>query len=197
MAPCAAPAASWATLRHRIVGRHGEKRRIWLHALDVRERIGGLARPRVVVLAHYYGLQFIGVPDLPDDSNWLFISDLSGRDRFRHAHSLGGHSGDRLCTKVFLFYTDVVRLLLSPVFRFVSHGLVHGAVHPGEGIWHFLSALLVGMQHESCSATGSLMITNDFGFPLGSVGPKPAIVISLRMRPWLSRKTLLCVFREM
>src|SRR2546430_8849559 len=41
----------------------------------------------------------------------------------------------------------------------------------------------------------SLMTTNDFGCSEVARGPNPVSVISLRMRPWLSRKTLVCVFR--
>ncbi|PYU12800.1 MAG: hypothetical protein DMG37_12410 [Acidobacteria bacterium] len=61
----------------------------------------------------------------------------------------------------------------------------------------FSAVLWSGCNMKVTRATGSLMTTNDFGCSEVARGPNPVSVISLRMRPWLSRKTLVCVFRVM
>ena len=61
----------------------------------------------------------------------------------------------------------------------------------------FSAILWSGCNMKVTRATGSLMTTNDFGCSEVARGPNPVSAISLRMRPWLSRKTLVCVFRVM
>src|SRR6202521_124947 len=71
----------------------------------------------------------------------------------------------------------------------------NGPFIPANGL-PICSAVFVSVcRMKLVPATGSLMNTNDFGCPEVANGPIAGNVISLRKRPWLSRKRFVSVFR--
>src|SRR2546422_3599745 len=70
-----------SSLCHRVVRRHGEERRSWRRALNIRQRVGRIAKARIAPLAHHHHLQIIGIPMLGYDGNRFFVSDLPRGNR--------------------------------------------------------------------------------------------------------------------
>jgi len=66
-----------SALCHCVVRRHGEERSGRFLPLNVRQRIGRIAKARIAALAHHHDLQIIGVPMLGYDGDRFFVSDLS------------------------------------------------------------------------------------------------------------------------
>src|SRR5215472_12451256 len=99
--------ASGAAFLYGIVRRHAKQRRRRLLPLDICQRIGCVAKPRVAVLAHHHQLQIWGVPPLGYDADGFVVTDLPCRNGPRVTRSFGVHAIDflrseRLLLHVFL-----------------------------------------------------------------------------------------------
>src|SRR6267378_3856809 len=105
------------TLCHRVVRRHGEERSGRFLPLNIRQRVGRIAKAWIAALAHHHDLQIIGVPMLGYDGDRFFVSDLSRGNRMGDARSLRAHAGDHLRTQVLLFQRAVGDGLLLVIFH--------------------------------------------------------------------------------
>src|SRR6266566_1687722 len=148
--PRAMPAGS--ALRHLVIRWHLEKRRIRLRPLNIRQRVGAIAKTRIAPLAHHHHLQIIGIPMLGHDGNRFFISDLSRGDGVSNSRSLRAHASNRLRSQLFFFQVTAGNRLLLPVLHLAPahtpHLTVRRAFHRSKVLRHLLGRLCVGVQDE-------------------------------------------------
>src|SRR6202158_914548 len=139
-----------STLCHRVVQRHGEERSGRFLPLDIRQRVGRIAKARIAALAHHHDLQIIGVPMLGYDGDRFFVSDLSRGNRMGDARSLRTHARDHLRAQVLLFQ----RALRDGLLMVMLHLALYRVFHVAKWRPHLFRRFLAGVQDEIAARHG-------------------------------------------
>src|SRR6202158_518150 len=137
-------------LCHRVVRRHGEERSGRFLPLDIRQRVGRIAKARIAPLAHQHDLQIIGVPMLGYDGDRFFVSDLSRGNRMGDARSLRTHARDHLRAQVLLFQ----RALRDGLLMVMLHLALYRVFHVAKWRPHLFRRFLAGVQDEIAARHG-------------------------------------------
>src|SRR5467141_151568 len=139
-----------SALCHCVVRRHGEERSGRFLPLNVRQRIGRIAKARIAALAHHHDLQIIGVPMLGYDGDRFFVSDLSRGNRMGDARALCAHAGDHLRAQVVLFQ----RALRDGLLMVMLHLALYRVFHLAKWRIHLFRRFRVGVQDEIGARNG-------------------------------------------